>query len=82
MAKSYRVNFIESNDKFTFQYVLKILDGWDHNVTDQVANKKKNIYHDLKVSRSCSQHLQAVKLSISVLFLQFSWFETDFFYIR
>ena len=52
VAKSYRKNFIESSDKFTFQYVLKILDGWDYNIdAAQTAHSKKKIMHrDLRVS--------------------------------
>lgn len=52
VAKSYRKNFIESSDKFTFQYVLKILDGWDYNIdaTNTAHSKKKNMHRDLRVS--------------------------------
>ncbi|XP_067935144.1 transmembrane channel-like protein 7 isoform X2 [Watersipora subatra] len=50
VAKSYRTNFVESNDKFTFQYVLNILDGWDYVVDSAktAETKKKNKFRDFK----------------------------------
>jgi len=61
VAKSYRTNFIESSDKFTFQYVLKVVDGWDYMIDSvkTAQSKKKNIYRDFRVScshRACSAY--------------------------
>ena len=62
VAKSYRKNFIESSDKFTFQYVLKILDGWDYNIdaAQTAHSKKKNMHRDLRVSGYPLFHISQV----------------------